>query len=143
MHASFQSHVTRANPTATMELFIHSWNPSLHAVLQRVWKPAWIACEPQIMKLDKLRSFARSLRRWAALVQEWSHLLRSDGHLTARRMAHRACGHRGLSGLLPQIPQIQLAFLTTDPTHPTDPASLMSQGPHRKGCLRDAEWDPV
>ena len=39
-HASFVAHVVRPNPTVHLDVFAHSWNPSLGGLIDELWKPA-------------------------------------------------------------------------------------------------------
>ena len=55
--ASFLSHVARANPTTSIDVFAHSWNPALEPTIRTVWSPAWLRCEPEVRPLSVVQSF--------------------------------------------------------------------------------------
>ena len=63
-HESFESHVRRANPATPHAVYIHSWNPSLGALIDSLYRPRWSLHEaPAFAPRDRVRSAAESLRR--------------------------------------------------------------------------------
>ena len=77
-HASLRRHVLLANPHARCDVYLHSWNPSLKALIDRTYAPVWSAHEPERHGVGKVVSAMLSLRaaleakRWREL-----HVLRA------------------------------------------------------------------
>ena len=65
VHAALRRRLIGANPHSVFEVFIHSWNPSLAATFDALYRPAWSLHEREYLKppaRSALRSLSRALR---------------------------------------------------------------------------------
>ena len=69
--ASLKAFVVRANPDSLIDLFVHSWNPRLGALLDALHAPKWSAHENEQGGIDKVASASASLK--AALAARRRH----------------------------------------------------------------------
>lgn len=61
-HASFRTHVIEANPDFALDVFCHSWNPSLGLLIDSLYHPVWSSHEPRHSN-HSVVSYALSLHR--------------------------------------------------------------------------------
>lgn len=74
-HATVRRHVLVPNPRHTMSIFLHSWNPKLGSLLDRLYAPVWSMHE-RVEERDTLASVSLSIRRVLLAIERHEQLQR-------------------------------------------------------------------
>ena len=74
-HATVRRHVLVPNPRHTMSIFLHSWNPKLGSLLDRLYEPVWSMHQP-VEERETLASVSLSIRRVLLAIEQHERLQR-------------------------------------------------------------------
>lgn len=68
---SFLHRVLAPNPTVSVDLFVHAWNPSLGSLINTSYRPIWSLFEAEPKGVSKVVSAGLSMSKTIRAKQEW------------------------------------------------------------------------
>ena len=114
--ASLHRGVLAANPRSTIDIFIHSWNPSLGGLIDGLYKPRWSRHEQELAGVTKVVSQSQSLRK-ALRAKQQAELHRGRVYELVLAARHDLVWYRPLVWARLPRAQLWLAGQCCNPDH--------------------------